>query len=89
MSIRKPSVMVFNINIEWIAEDKSYLATSDDIDGLILEAATINEMVENLQDVVPLLLEENGQIESGQSEKSLDFDFHIKSPLQPLASQSV
>ena len=48
MGVRKPRVMVFNVNIEWIAEDKVYLATSDDIDGLILEAATINEMVENL-----------------------------------------
>lgn len=88
MGVRKPRVMVFNVNIEWIAEDKVYLATSDDIDGLILEAATINEMVENLQDVVPMLLQENGQIEEQQHDKLLDFDFHIKSPLSSLAAQS-
>lgn len=88
MGVRKPSVMVFNINIEWIAEDEIYLATSADIDGLILEAATINEMVESLQDVVPMLLEENGQVENQQRDKPLDFDFHIKSPLSSLAAQS-
>lgn len=59
MGVRKPNIMVFNINIEWIAEDKAYLATSGDIKGLVVGAESLSEMMENLTELVPILLEEN------------------------------
>lgn len=68
---------IFTIVVEWDADAEVFIASSDDIDGLVVEAETINEMVTHLQEVIPMLLEENRQ-------SLQDFDFHIKSPGRPL-----
>lgn len=59
MGVRKPSVMVFNIDIDFDEEAKVFIATSKDITGLVLEAETAEQMHEYLADVVPILLDEN------------------------------
>ena len=59
MGVRKPSVMVFNIDIDFDEEAKVFIATSKDITGLVLEAETAEQMHEYLSDVVPILLDEN------------------------------
>lgn len=68
MGVRKPSIMVFSVDIEWIAEDKAYLATSKDITGLIVGAETLPEMMESLTELVPILLEENHGIHLGEDD---------------------
>ncbi len=65
-------VKMYKINIEWCSEGKVFIATSDDIDGLILEADDIPQMLEHLKDVVPMLLEANGHTSAPR-----DFDFSI------------
>jgi len=59
MDDRKPSEMVFSVNIEWVAEDRAYLATSEDIKGLVIRAENLPDMMQSLTELVPILLEEN------------------------------
>ncbi|GMR08116.1 MAG: hypothetical protein BMS9Abin26_1121 [Gammaproteobacteria bacterium] len=46
----------------WDDEAQVWLATSDDIPGLVVEASTCDALVKELQLLIPDLLEENGMI---------------------------
>ncbi len=70
------------IEVEWCDDGKVFVAASNDIVGLILEAETINELIADMQEVVPILLEENGQIDHAHQEK--DVSFAVKSQLSAL-----
>ncbi|PZQ44300.1 MAG: antitoxin HicB [Micavibrio aeruginosavorus] len=47
------------INVLWDAEAEVWVATSKDIKGLVLEAATMELLMSEIEDVVPDLLEDN------------------------------
>ncbi len=74
---------IYRIEIEWCDEDEVFIASSRDIDGLLLEAETPNEMLENLQDVVPMLLEENGMLSKNKIDEGL-IDMHLQGALSVL-----
>lgn len=46
----------------WDAEADVWVATSDDVPGLVAEAATMGELVRKLDVLIPELLELNGVI---------------------------
>ncbi len=48
------------IRAEWDAEASVWVATSDDVPGLITEAETCDALVKKLQVMIPELLEANG-----------------------------
>lgn len=48
--------MDYVVKAEWDAEAKVWVATSDDIPGLVTEAATWDELVRRILAVVPELL---------------------------------
>jgi len=48
------------VNAEWDAEAKVWVATSDDVPGLITEAETVEALAEKLSAMIPELLEANG-----------------------------
>ena len=48
----------YTVTVELLAEEV-YLATSEDIDGLALETDTLEEMVEEMRENIPWLLEGN------------------------------
>ena len=48
------------VNADWDAEAKVWVATSDDVPGLVTEAATQGELVKKLKVMVPELLDANG-----------------------------
>lgn len=75
---------MYRIDVEWCEDDEVFIASSDDIDGLIVEAESFQEMVESLQGLVPALLEANGQIKSRELNKSLDLNIRLNSPLSHL-----
>lgn len=50
------------INIEWDNEVKVWIATSDDVDGLAIEASTVDTLIEKLKIVIPELMEANNQL---------------------------
>jgi predicted RNase H-like HicB family nuclease len=47
------------VTATWDAEAKVWVAESDQIPGLVTEAATKEEMIRKLRDIVPELLSEN------------------------------
>jgi hypothetical protein len=53
---------VFRIDIERDEAADMFVATSEDIPGLGLEAETLDEMASCLRDTVPILLQESGYL---------------------------
>jgi predicted RNase H-like HicB family nuclease len=50
------------VNAEWDREAKVWVATSDDVPGLITEADTVEALAEKLTVMIPELLEANGAL---------------------------
>jgi predicted RNase H-like HicB family nuclease len=50
------------VNAEWDQEAKVWVATSDDIPGLITEADTVEALTEKRSVIIPELLEANGAL---------------------------
>jgi predicted RNase H-like HicB family nuclease len=53
----------FTIRAEWDDEAKVWVATSEEVLGLVTEADTIPALVEKLERMLPELLVENGQLD--------------------------
>ncbi len=51
--------MEFKINLNWDNEASVWIATSDDVDGLVLESDSIDDLIERVRYAVPELLELN------------------------------
>lgn len=51
--------MNYTINLIWDSEAEVWIATSDDIPGLVLEAGSFDALVERIRFAVPELLELN------------------------------
>ena len=51
--------MPYHVNAEWDAEAGVWVARSDDVPGLVAEAATIEGLLDDLRAIVPDLLELN------------------------------
>lgn len=52
--------MIYHVAADWDAEAGVWVATSDDVPGLVAEAATIEALVDDLRALVPELLDLNG-----------------------------
>jgi predicted RNase H-like HicB family nuclease len=50
----------FEVRAEWDADASVWIATSDDVPGLCCEAATFEELLAELEPLVPELLLANG-----------------------------
>ena len=48
------------VNADWDPEAKVWVASSDDVPGLVTEADTVEALVEKLSVMIPELLEANG-----------------------------
>ncbi|RLB84873.1 MAG: hypothetical protein DRH15_04215 [Deltaproteobacteria bacterium] len=48
------------IRAEWDDEARVWVATSDDVPGLATEAETVEDLIEKLRVMIPVLLEANG-----------------------------
>lgn len=44
------------INVEWNTESSAWLATSEDVRGLVAEAKTYDELIEIVKDLLPDLV---------------------------------
>lgn len=54
------------MNARWISEDEVWIATSEDVPGLVIEGATWSDMVRETGLVLPDLLELAGQDEPSE-----------------------
>lgn len=62
---------MIEVRAEWDDEAQVWVATSDDVPGLVTEAPTIEALVERLRAIIPELMELNRGI-VGQR-----FEFHV------------
>lgn len=53
---------VYHVQAEWDAEAATWVATSDDVPGLVTGADTLEGLVEKLRVLVPEMLELNGVV---------------------------
>jgi predicted RNase H-like HicB family nuclease len=51
---------IYFIRAEWDEEAKAWVATSDDVPGLVTEAETMEALSSKLEIMIPELLAENG-----------------------------
>jgi len=58
-------VKQITVKAEWDPEAKVWVATSDDVAGLITEADTVEALAEKLSVMIPELLEANGIMTGG------------------------
>ena len=56
---RSPKTRSYMVKVEWLDDGQCFMATSDDIDSLVLQADNIAEMEEEMRDIIPVLLESN------------------------------
>ncbi len=54
------------VRAEWDEEAKVWVATSDDVPGLVTEADTTEALVQKLKVLIPELLEANGEPDLGE-----------------------
>ena len=50
----------YNVNVLWDAETAVWVATSEDIPGLVLESGSLDALAERIKNAVPELLALNG-----------------------------
>jgi predicted RNase H-like HicB family nuclease len=65
----------------WDDEVKVWVASSEDVSGLITEAETTEQLVEKLKIIIPELLVANGQIDN---EDNFDIPLHLISTREEL-----
>jgi hypothetical protein len=63
------------VRAEWDAEAAVWVATSDDVPGLVVEHADFRRLEEMVVELVPILLSENGRLPEGGGD--YDVPVHI------------
>ena len=56
--------MEYSVRLDWDAEAAVWIATSEDIPGLVLESGSIDALIERVRYAVPELIELNKQTPS-------------------------
>ena len=64
------------VKAEWDAEAKVWVATSDDLPGLVTEAETVEALQRKLATMIPELLEANGTLDAEIREIPLNLIAH-------------
>lgn len=57
MVLKRVQDMLYRINAEWNLEDRCWIATSDDLPGLVTGADSLDELVSRLRVIIPDFLE--------------------------------
>lgn len=66
---------IFKVHADWDDEAEVWVATSDDVPGLVTEASSLDNLVKKLQVLIPELLDENGYVDDDH----LDVPFEVLS----------
>jgi predicted RNase H-like HicB family nuclease len=59
---------VFQVRAEWDPDARVWVATSEDVPGLVTEADTVEALMSKLRVMVPELLEDNGLLDGEHGE---------------------
>ncbi len=71
------------VTAQWDGEAKVWVAISDDVPGLVTEAATLDELFKRVVAVAPELLEDNGLSQKGAG----TIDMHVVSAFSLSAAE--
>jgi Domain of unknown function (DUF1902) len=63
------------VQAEWDGEAQVWVATSDDVPGLVAEHADFGKLRAMVLELVPILLEENGMLPAGHGELEVPVHF--------------
>ena len=69
------------VTAQWDDEASVWVATSDDIPGLVTEAATLDDLLKRIIAVTPELLADNAQLIDGSAGIADLLDLHVISHL--------
>ena len=86
--VKKP-LPIYVVYANWDDEAQVWGATSEDVPGLVTEADTLETLAENLQELVPMMLQLNGEAEEGAQQVTYEiiarrFDTVPMVPLEPV-----
>ena len=56
---KSPKIRSYKVKVEWLDDGQCFMATSDDIDGLVLEGDDPAQLEQYLREVIPMLLEDD------------------------------
>ena len=89
--VQKPTP-IYIVHAFWDDEVKVWCATSSDVPGLVTEADTLETLAENLQELVPMMLQLNGEAEEGAQQVTYEilarrFDTVPMLPPESVASE--
>lgn len=73
----------YTVTAAWDDEAKVWVATSDDVPGLVTEARTLDALVERVHAVAPELLDDNAHLIDGGRDDVEEIDIHGVSNLRP------
>jgi len=73
----------YTVTAAWDDEAKVWIATSDDVPGLVTEARTLDALVERVHAVAPELLDDNAHLIDGGRDAVEEIDIHVVSNLRP------
>ncbi len=66
------------VEFAWDPEANVYVATSDDVPGLVAEAKTVEKLDEKVRYLIPLLLEENKHLFNDELDMSVPIELLIQ-----------
>ena len=72
----------YTVSAAWDDEAKVWVATSDDLPGLVTEARTLDALVERVHAVAPELLDDNAHLIEGGRDDIEEIDIHVVSNLR-------
>ncbi len=72
----------YTVSAAWDDGAKVWVATSDDVPGLVTEARTLDALVERVQAVTPELLHDNAHLIDGGRGDVETIDIHVVSSLR-------
>lgn len=75
----KSSELLIHVAAEWDADASVWVATSDDVPGLVAEHSDFMRLQEMVLELVPLLLAENGLLPSTKTEVPVHIAAHALS----------
>jgi hypothetical protein len=64
------------VNALWDEEAGVFVAQSEDVRGLVVEAESMSELISELKDLIPEMMQENGQEMHGDVDFEIEFQHH-------------
>ncbi|MBZ8132921.1 DUF1902 domain-containing protein [Afifella sp. IM 167] len=79
------STNAIEVTADWDAEAKVWVAVSEDVPGLVVEARSVDTLVAEIEALIPQLLKANGHHVEAQARIEYHLTAHVRSSLSAAA----